>query len=77
MTIPEGVTVREEWAVLDGFGEIYRVADDRQETAEREAALLREGGLIEEPEPAARAAHRWVMETPDGRSAATGWRSTL
>lgn len=74
MSVPEGVTVREEWAVKAGDGEIYRVLDDSREIAEREAQLLREG-VDNEPEPDARAARRFVMASPDGM-VSTGWRWT-
>jgi hypothetical protein len=76
MSLPEGVYVREEWAVRAGDGEIYRVTNDAREAAEREAALLRAGQYSNGPEPGAAPARRFVMNTPDGTTS-TGWRRWL
>lgn len=76
MSMPDGVTVEEQWAVHSDDGEIYRVIGDRQADAERNANLLRTGSAGDEPEPGARAARRYVMETPDG-VVSTWWRWTL
>lgn len=71
--LPDGVDVREEWAVRAGDGEIYRVADNSRRVAEREVALLRQGAHGDGPEPDAAPARRYVLNTPDGQ-ASTGWR---
>jgi hypothetical protein len=76
VNIPDDVWVREQWAVRDGAGEIWRVQDDSRTSADREVGLLREGPHGDKPDPGAAPARRYVMDTPDGQ-ASTGWRWTL
>lgn len=73
--LPKGVAVVEEWGVRSDDGNIYGVQGGRAE-AERNAAMLQRDDE-DGPEPGASPAHRYVMTTPEGVVAVTGWTWTL